>query len=45
VTVAGQAGWGGAQTLMLLAVLAVFALILLPSVVSRVLRARKDASS
>jgi phosphate transport system substrate-binding protein len=45
VTVAGQGGWGGAQTLMLLAALAVFALILLPSVVSRVLGARKNSSS
>jgi len=40
VTVAGSSGWGGAQTLMLLAGIAVLALVLLPSFVSRLLARR-----
>ncbi|MEU3615588.1 phosphate ABC transporter substrate-binding protein PstS [Streptomyces sp. NPDC006872] len=38
VAVAGRTGWTGAQTLMLLAAFLVLGLILLPSVVSRLLR-------
>lgn len=45
VTVAGQDGWGGAQTLMLLTVISVLGLLLLPSVVSRLLRTHKNSSS
>lgn len=40
VTVAGSSGWGGAQTLMLLAGIAILALVLLPSFVSRLLARR-----
>ncbi|MFF3560610.1 phosphate ABC transporter substrate-binding protein PstS [Streptomyces sp. NPDC002574] len=40
VTVAAQSGWGGAQTLMLLAVITLLGLVLLPAAVSQLLRRR-----
>ncbi|MFJ4851048.1 MULTISPECIES: phosphate ABC transporter substrate-binding protein PstS [unclassified Streptomyces] len=40
VTVAAQSGWGGAQTLMLLAVITLLGLVLLPAAVSQILRRR-----
>ncbi|MFJ5215319.1 phosphate ABC transporter substrate-binding protein PstS [Streptomyces sp. NPDC088354] len=40
VTVAAQSGWGGAQTLMLLAVVTLLGLVLLPAAVSQLLRRR-----
>ncbi|MER5603370.1 phosphate ABC transporter substrate-binding protein PstS [Streptomyces sp. NPDC002265] len=45
ITVAAEHGWTGTQTLMLLAALLVFALVLLPSVVSRLITAGRDGGA